>query len=311
MKESLLKLVVCPGCKSRLVLNDGRTETGGNEILEGRLDCLGCRRGFPVRNGIPVLLVSADYQELISRSFGFQWRMKRIKMFEAKTVYGRDAEKTLADFYERLSLRPEEIRGKRILDAGCGSGMLAHALSAAGCEVVGVDLSHPIEAFELNKGLVNAHIVTADIFQLPFADGTFDVAWSEGVLHHTPDPPRAFKSLQRILKRGGTGYVWVYSKSPRERIRKRLHTPDLPGWLLVLLCYLLVIPYAIWQGLRIIMRFRGTAFAFFDALSPRYQSAHGRKEVQGWFQSAGFERIDTTEDRGTFWQAVWGVGVKK
>jgi ubiquinone/menaquinone biosynthesis C-methylase UbiE len=189
--------------------------------------------------------------------------------------------------------------------------MLVGSLAAAGCEVVGVDLSHPVEAFELTREQPRGHIVTADIFELPFPDGSFDLVWSEGVLHHTPDPPKAFQSLQRVLKQGGKGYVWVYSKSPQERIRRLFHTPKLPRWILYLFCTLIVIPYAAWQGLRILMRYRSTVFAFFDALSPRYQSGHGREEIRGWFLSAGFERIDMTEDRGPFWQAVWGRGTKR
>jgi len=311
MKKTLLDWVVCPQCKTLLRSETERVDDDTDEILQGTLICEQCRRRYPVLGGIPVLLVSADYQALISRSFGFQWRLKKRKLFESRTLYGRDPETALADFFERLNLHPEQIRGKRILDAGCGSGMLIPGLSRYECEIVGVDLSHPAEAFEHNRGRPNVHIITADLFQLPFPEKTFDIVWSEGVLHHTPDPSRAFASLQKSLKSGGTGYVWVYSKSPQERIRRLLRTYGLPRWILYGLCYCLVLPYAAWMGLRILLRFRSTAFAFFDALSPRYQSGHGREEVRNWFSSADFTRIEMTEDRGFFWQAVWGVGIKR
>jgi SAM-dependent methyltransferase/uncharacterized protein YbaR (Trm112 family) len=241
MKASLLDMIVCPSCKKRLGLEAGKRGPSAGEILEGTLSCAGCREKFRIQDGIPILMVSADYQGFISRSFGFQWRLRRINLFETGTLYGRDAERIRIDFLERLSLRPEEIRGKRILDAGCGSGLLVHALSSMGCEVVGIDVSHPIGAFELNQGQSNSHIVTADIYKLPFPDGMFDIVWSEGVLHHTPDPSKAFRSLQRVLKPGGTGYAWVYSKSPKERLRRLFRTPSLPGWLLFAFCYCLCV----------------------------------------------------------------------
>jgi ubiquinone/menaquinone biosynthesis C-methylase UbiE len=162
----------------------------------------------------------------------------------------------------------------------------------------------------LNQGHENVHIVRADLFNLPFPDETFDIVWSEGVLMITPDPKKGFISLQRVLKKGGLSYVWIYSKSPQERIRRLFRTPGLPRGFLFILSYLLVIPFAAWQALRILVRYRATAFAFFDALSPKYQSGHGREEVRNWFMSTGFSRVEMTEDRGPFWQAVWGVGVK-
>jgi SAM-dependent methyltransferase len=311
MKKTLLEWIVCPQCQTRLQSEAERVDPGTDEILQATLTCAQCRRHYPVLGGIPVLLVSADYQAQISRSFGFQWRLKRKKLFESKTLYGREPETALADFFERLRLDPGQIRGKRILEAGCGSGMLVRGLSQYECEVVGVDLIHPAEAFEHSRGRPNVHIITADLFQLPFPEKTFDVVWSEGVLHHTPDPSRAFASIQKSLKSGGTGYVWVYSKSPQERLRLLLRTFGLPRWILYGLCYALVLPYAAWTGMRILLRFRSTAFAFFDALSPRYQSGHGREEVRNWFSSADFSRIEMTEDRGAFWQAVWGVGIKR
>ena len=311
MKESLLDILVCPRCRAPLRIEGPRTDGEGGEILQGTLACGECSQKYAIRDGIPVLLVSADYLAPISGSFGFQWRMRKWKLFETKTLYGRDPETALADFFERLRIAAADVRGKRILDAGCGSGILDHELSKTGCEVVGVDLSDPAGAYALNRGLRNVHIVRADIFNLPFADGTFDVVWSEGVLMITPDPKRGFLSLQRVLKKGGLGYVWIYSKSPQERIRRLLRTYGMPRGLLFVLCYLLVIPYAAWQALRILLRYRTTAFAFFDALSPKYQSGHGREEVRNWFVSAGFSDVEMTEDRGPFWQAVWGVGTKK
>src|SRR5207253_1012928 len=68
-----------------------------------------------------------------------------------------------------------------------------------------------IDAANDNIGhLENVHLLQADIFNLPFAEGIFDVIISLGVLHHTPRPRAAFSKLPGLLKPGGALSVTVY-----------------------------------------------------------------------------------------------------
>ena len=55
----------------------------------------------------------------------------------------------------------------------------------------------------------------ADIFNLPFAPGTFDFVYSVGVLHHLPDPQRGLESIAPLAKENGLVSIWVYSKERR------------------------------------------------------------------------------------------------
>jgi SAM-dependent methyltransferase/uncharacterized protein YbaR (Trm112 family) len=311
MKASLVDILVCPQCHKALKLDVDVKDKDSGEIVEGSLKCKSCGSRFPIASGIPRMVEGFGYQKAISRSFGFQWRSRGKRLFEGKTLYGGSVGQEVSQFLNRLGLHTDDLKGKRVLDAGCGSGRLVRALSAYGCDVVGVDLTDLEWAYATNREFPNTHIVQGDIFQLPFAQETFDIVWSEGVIHHTPDPKKAFRCLGQVLKPSGMCYVWVYARSPQARVRRWLKTPRWPRSLLFLLSYLMVIPYALMQAFRILARFRSTAFSFFDALSPTYQSAHQWQEIQEWFEEDAFSDIRVTEDRQPFWLAVWGVGKKR
>jgi SAM-dependent methyltransferase len=81
-------------------------------------------------------------------------------------------------------------------------------------------LSAAVEsAFQATKDLPNAHVVQADIYKLPFKK-IFDYAFSVGVLHHTPDPKKAFVSLAAKVKKDGCISAWVYGAENNEWITR-------------------------------------------------------------------------------------------
>ncbi|MGH9820348.1 MAG: class I SAM-dependent methyltransferase, partial [Pyrinomonadaceae bacterium] len=87
-------------------------------------------------------------------------------------------------------------------------------------EVVGIDLGLGVEsAYALTRDLPNAHIVQCDIFKLPLKRA-FDYAFSVGVLHHTPDPKKAFLSLASRVQNGGHISAWVYGAENNEWITR-------------------------------------------------------------------------------------------
>ena len=107
------------------------------------------------------------------------------------------------------------LAGKRVLDSGCGSGRYSQALSSYGAsEVVGVDFSpeNIRNAVAINSRYVKSESVSfelADIRKLPFPDDSFDVVFSNGVVHHLPDPSAGVTELLRVLKPGGWGFFKV------------------------------------------------------------------------------------------------------
>jgi SAM-dependent methyltransferase len=99
--------------------------------------------------------------------------------------------------------------GMRVLDCGSGPGTITLGLAEAVApgEVVGIDLS-PIQvergrALAVERGIDNARFEVGDIRHLPFADGTFDVAWASAVLMHLRDPVAALREMRRVVRPGG------------------------------------------------------------------------------------------------------------
>lgn len=103
--------------------------------------------------------------------------------------------------------------GMQVLDSGCGTGLetarLARLVAPSGM-ATGTDISHDLLA-EAQRRAAGMNLPVAyregDAEQLPFADGTFDVARAERVLPYLTDPAKALAELARVTKPGGTVYV--------------------------------------------------------------------------------------------------------
>jgi SAM-dependent methyltransferase len=117
--------------------------------------------------------------------------------------------------YLRDIVTSPSLRGKRTLEVGCGPGVDLVHLAAAGARVTAVDLTP--EAVSLARrhlevrGL-DATVQEANAERLPFDDGTFDLVYSHGVLHHTVDTQRAIDEVWRVLKPGGEAVIMLYHR---------------------------------------------------------------------------------------------------
>jgi SAM-dependent methyltransferase len=109
--------------------------------------------------------------------------------------------------------RFEEGRGKRVLEVGVGAGTDFINWVRNGADATGVDLTEQGVAL-VNERLVledlRAEVVVADAENLPFADATFDIVYSYGVLHHSPNTPKAIDEVYRVLKPGGRARIMIY-----------------------------------------------------------------------------------------------------
>ncbi len=107
----------------------------------------------------------------------------------------------------------ESTRGLRVLEIGVGLGADHQRFAESGAMLTGIDLTErAISHVRRRLGLVGltSELRTADAEALPFADSTFDRVYSWGVLHHTPDTPKAFTEVLRVLKPGGRASIMVY-----------------------------------------------------------------------------------------------------
>lgn len=276
---------------------------------EGGLVCAVCGAKFPLVRGVIRFVEGQQY----AKSFGWQWRCF------PKTQLDLQGALSDEDFRKRTGIDPRELRGKLVLDVGCGMGRFAEVATRWGAQVVGIDLSDSCEVAAQN--LENRDFVAfqADVLQLPFAPETFDYIYSIGVLHHTPDCEKSFKSLPQYLKPGGTIAVWLYSGYNRwyrfsdvyRKFTRRMSPRVLHSILRI------GVPFFYWidRGLRLIPAVgrpiaglihymfpvnlnpnsEARLLDTFDWYSPEYQSKHTYEEVFRWYESCGLEALTVGE----------------
>ena len=107
------------------------------------------------------------------------------------------------------------LKDKIVLDMGCGSGRFTIALAQLGVKnVIGVDLGEGGikigEKQSKDLDLKNIQFMKESVLSLPFEDETFDFVFSKGVLHHTGQLENGLKEFHRVLKSGGSGFLYLY-----------------------------------------------------------------------------------------------------
>ncbi len=136
--------------------------------------------------------------------------------------------KSLADLEDMFRLRRHmavvemplaDLAGKRVLEVGPGAGGHSALFARHGAVMTSLDIT-PARArateakFRLmGEAAAGCHAVNGDSENLPFADATFDIVYSNGVLHHTLDTERAIAEVLRVLKPGGRAVIMLYCKS--------------------------------------------------------------------------------------------------
>ena len=297
MKLNALNVLVCPACKSSMTLTTN--EKNGLEVMTGRLHCTECDSAYPIARGIP-RFVSADSY---ATSFGRQWNWFRTVQLDSMngTQESERALRTTTGWQDR------DYAGALVLDAGVGAGRFAECAARKGAEVFGVDLSAAIDAAFDNIGrLENVHLVQADIFSMPFREGTFDRAYSIGVLHHTPDTRAAFDRVAAAVRPGGSLAVYLYDRHGFGHIFPdfwRRFTTRLPLSVMsvitmaaIPLYYLYRLPF-IGKILNVVLpismdrNWRWRWLDTFDWYTPRYQWKHLYPEVFRWFRENSFTDV--------------------
>lgn len=302
MKPALLDLLVCPGCQKALDLRvDVRR---GLDVLEGALRCPGCVRDYPIVRGVPRFVDSGAY----AASFGRQWHWFRTVQLDSQSGR-RESERALA---ATTGWSDAEYSGRLVLDAGVGAGRYAEIAADKGADVVGVDLTRAVDAAYQNiGGRPNVHLVQADIFALPFREESFDLAYSVGVLHHTPDPAQAFARVAAAVRRGGAVAIYVYARyGPSHRFSDAIRVVTtrmplaavralaafaIPGYYLYRIPVLggvlgIVLPISLHPDWR--WRWLDT----FDWYTPKYQWKLLYPEVARWFRDNGFRDIELFDE---------------
>lgn len=202
MRRRLLDILRCPLCVSRLALDGDAGDA--DEIETGRLDCAGCPASYPVEGGIPRFVPRDNY----ASNFDIQWNAFRRTQLDSACGQSISSDR----FAHYTGWTADRLRGALVLDAGCGAGRFAEVALSLGARVVAVDFSGAIDAARDNlKGKGDVDFIQADINALPFAPESFPFVYCLGVIQHTPDPDRSFRSLARMTAPGGRLAVDVYA----------------------------------------------------------------------------------------------------
>ena len=142
-----------------------------------------------------------------------------------KERFGGDYEKFFTDYDQfRYSLESHlpacfdalNVAGKSVLEIGLGQGADSESLISRGAIWSGVDLTaESAERVRTRLTLRNlpfAELRQGSVLALPFADGTFDMVFSHGVLHHVPEITQAQKEIHRVLKPNGELVIMMYAR---------------------------------------------------------------------------------------------------
>jgi len=147
----------------------------------------------------------------------------------AGAVYGGEHEVGTREFFDEVERHrytvyapwmPEvmgfnEFAGARLLEVGCGMGTDLLQFARGGAKVTGVDLTP--RSIEISRQHLSVYgeggdFAISDCETLAFADESFDVVYSNGVLHHTPDTAAAVREVHRVLRPGGQARVMLYHR---------------------------------------------------------------------------------------------------
>ena len=272
--EADLELLRCPRCSGKLSL---------------RLECAGCSAKFESSGGIPLLFSPSDASDPrdvtdIVKSF---YEETPFPNYDDIDSVGSLIQKARKGYYARML--DEQVPFKaRVLECGCGTGQLTNFLSIANREVVGADMClnslRLAQAFKERNGLTRARFVQMNLFRPVFKPESFDLVLCHGVLHHTGDPVGGFRSIAKLVKKGGYISIGLYNTYGRLITDARRGLFRVFGERLTFLDPML-------------RRLRGreakkTAW-FRDQYQHPHESKHTFGEVLGWFEEAGFDFVNS------------------
>lgn len=192
----------CIKCKSKISFPENIHDN------ENSIKCISCGQEFIINKGVCSFLSNSN---TYADSFGFQWNK---------------FSKTQLDSYTGISLSKDRLlqttcwkgglEGLNILEAGSGAGRFTEILAQTGARIYSFDLSSAVNAnFSNNGSNENVKIFQASIYEIPLKEKSFDKVICLGVLQHTPDPKRSFKSIASFVKPGGEICVDIYANRYR------------------------------------------------------------------------------------------------
>jgi ubiquinone/menaquinone biosynthesis C-methylase UbiE len=276
--------LICPACQNHL------------HVSSDRLSCSSCGNVFPVEGSIPLLFWANHWSGSrpdVTETMKSFYEATPFPNYDDLDSAGALREKASRGIFARL-LDEQIPHGATVLEVGCGTGQLSNFLGMTwGRSVMGADACvnslKLAENFRKQNRIENVSFLQMNLFKPAFEAESFDVVVSNGVLHHTSDPLLAFQTISKLVKRGGFIVIGLYNKYSRLTTDFR----------------------------RLVFRLSGDRFKFLDPrlrdrnangvkkhtwFMDQYKNPHESKhtigEIQQWFESSGFEFINSIPKSG-------------
>lgn len=331
-------------------------------VVSGTLTCDGCKKVFQIEEGIPRLLLDdqisndenilntpkagrgySDSEKITSEGSGYKNLQQANKDHYSYewNVFASEGQRWEKVYFENYYLGDKSFfQGKLGLDAGCGMARYSIPPVVNGAEIIGLDLSEAVvAAYKRSLAEPLFHVVQGDILNLPFVNERFDFIQSIGVLHHTPNPPRALEELKLRLKKGGRINLYLYPSFKDTNIIKhlllipvgfvraitsRMSSGVLYYFLLLLLPLVLLFCYfPSWLLYRVFRNskasnlfpysylqykdrtLRDIHMNLFDRFGNPVERRYDRKEMENWMEATRFSQVQLIFNNG------WLVGAIK
>ncbi len=331
MRTRLVEMLRCPVCGDTLTPETFQTEPDDDSgepdwIGEGVLRDTDGLHEYPVILGVPRMLPPGEREGLGKRypEFFAKHRDRLGTALLDECGGGTEQDRVQGQIIDRFGYEWTEFKaydsdnfiywiepietqffgGKLGLDIGCGAGRHSAEAASYGAEMVSIDLSWSVDsAVERSRTIPNMNVVQADVFAPPFAPETFDFIFSLGVLHHTPDPPRAFDSVVPLAREGGAVLVMIYGSQRKWVIRllaaARFVTNRLPNPVIKAVSHLggvcdefFIQPYRALRALGL----ERMAKAMFPTRIMNYADFSYRDIVTDWFDRLSYPEVHYYDD---------------
>jgi SAM-dependent methyltransferase len=269
------RLLACPACRGELVEKRADAES---------LACAACDATYSCADGILGLRVAAEARTEAVRTFYSRAPFPNYPPNDSLAwLRGRAAQSELARLLEQAV--PGDAK---VVELGCGTGQMSLFLATADRTILGADLTRASLALGVaaaaRYGLARVRFVETDLRAPGLREGAFDVVYSSGVLHHTPDPRASFASMARLARPGGILVLGLYNAYARFPHRLRRAIGRLTGFK--------IIPFDPVLRARDAEPERRKAW-FFDQYAHPEEHRHTVAEVHRWFAENDVEYLRT------------------